>query len=314
MENLDKKTSELNRLINANNSGKSAWKAGEMLFEIKDKNEFRFDNFKSFGDYTQQKLRINETKAYNYINIYKLFSSDSLDDEILVTHLLTLAKSNENTRELILNGLKELKDKSKNNKNNNDKALTTNQISTVVTLIETAETSDINVTSDLVTNAINIAVENAKEKIFKLPNKHGNSFSSNFFEHVQLVFPYEPTCEMDVVGLFSALFYYLRDIPFNYPEQKQFLTFEHIVYLRAPFPDAQIKLINKKQNHNHTIDIEFEFNSRTYESHLKSKKACQMIICWENNIEKGKYSQFKYPFPPILSLKKVMETGKIELE
>lgn len=322
IEVLNKKTTELNRLINSNDSGKNAWRAGATLNQIKETKEFSFFNCNSFGEYTQQKLSISETRANGYITIYKSFSDESFNDNILVTHLLTLAKADQNIREVILEGIKKINIEKTVKDNIIGKVIankpfhTNDIISTTIELLKSAKSNKLEINTDLAVNALELAKEQNFDRgtSYKVSNKHGKPFSSIYFENVCKVFPYKPTCEMDVVGLFCTIFIYLKEIPFRYSGQTLLVSFDHIVYLRAAFPDAQVKLNGKKKDDLMTIDIEFEFKSSSYFSHLNSEKTCHMIVCWENNIYKLEYDKFKYKIPPILSLKNVLETGKIALE
>ncbi len=98
LNELSKKTTQIDKLINKNNSGKNAWEAGRLLYDIKNNNEYKAKDYKNFGVYTNNDLRISETKALSYINIYLYFDEEKISPLVLVTHLAYLAKKDHDIR------------------------------------------------------------------------------------------------------------------------------------------------------------------------------------------------------------------------
>jgi hypothetical protein len=121
---------------------------------------------------------------------------------------------------------------------------------------------------------------------------------------------------MDVVGLFCVMFLHIKSLVFNYGRTPAFVNFSHIEYLRQEFPDAEVTVINQKNGNYTTLKTEFEFISESYlkHGHNNSKNECHLIVCWENTLKKSDLEPFGLLFPPILSLKKLLETGNISLE
>jgi hypothetical protein len=82
------------------------------------------------------------------------------------------------------------------------------------------------------------------------------------------VMRWAPTNEMGVVALFI--------------EFRKELGFPHIEIIRTRFPDAAVF---EQTSNNRFVRkyIEFEFKSSGYKSHLKSKRKCHYVVCWEND-------------------------------
>jgi len=81
------------------------------------------------------------------------------------------------------------------------------------------------------------------------------------------VMRWTPTNEMGVVALFI--------------EFRKELGFPIIEVIRTNFPDAAVfEAASKGYVRKY---IEFEFRSSGYKSHLKSKRKCHYVVCWEHN-------------------------------
>jgi hypothetical protein len=335
-EQLDKKTQEIDRLINKTNSGKNAWKAGSLLLEIKVTKEYEVNNFANFEAYITTALRISRTKADSYINIYKIYSEDDIGNLTLVTHLYELTQTDQDIRELILEKAKKI-DEQKINKNevdsidlfgdNSQKQLiqktemlpdyNTEIITTTIKLLDSAKTNRIPLNEKLTNEAFeySASIYDRKKDLEnkKIPNRTGQKLNSDYFEEVKMLFPYEPTNEMGLVALFCTMFFKLKGRTFQFGKQE--LSFQYIDYVRAEFPDAKITFLNLKTNYLTNLKIEFEFNSESFitHQHIKSKERCELIICWENNLSNKRLAQFGYEFPPIISLKELLATNKLVL-
>lgn len=81
------------------------------------------------------------------------------------------------------------------------------------------------------------------------------------------VMRWTPTNEMGVVALFT--------------EFRKELGFPFIEVIRVRFPDAAVfESASKGYVRKY---VEFEFRSSGYKAHLKSKRKCHYVICWEND-------------------------------
>lgn len=183
-------------------------------------------------------------------------------------------------------------------------------------LLDSADKSNIKITPELGKQALDTAIEIDQirniEKA-KLPNKTGKRIESIFFPSICEMYEHEPVLEMGVVGLFCAMFHLLLETKFNYGGAKNW-RLKSIIYVRNEFPDAVMKLINEK-GETSLLQVEFELYTANYisHSHTDSEKECHLIIAWEDNLNRTKMQKFGKKIPPILSIKKLLETGKIEL-
>lgn len=89
---------------------------------------------------------------------------------------------------------------------------------------------------------------------------------------------FEPEYEQEVVYLFSV---FHRELGFPY-----------IIKIRNEFPDAIV--MDKKKN---VKRLEFEVRASDFIQHKHDKKGCDIIICWENDLESNE------DLPSIISLK-----------
>lgn len=81
------------------------------------------------------------------------------------------------------------------------------------------------------------------------------------------VMRWTPTNEMGVVALFI--------------EFRKELGFPLIEFIRTRFPDAAVFESSSKGYIRRYI--EFEFKSSGYKAHVKSKRKCHYVVCWEND-------------------------------
>jgi len=324
---LDKKTEKIDKFINKTNSGKSAFFAGKLLYEIKDKKEFINKNYYSFSLYLKNELRTSDVKANSYINIYLIYNEEDIGDLILVTHLLYLAEQDQDIREKILSVAKEI-DK-KTTKENQQKVQKGNKTYKIrpeydkdiliasITLLNSAKNGGQEITDDLAKSAFKVskAINQARnlDKI-KLPNTVGNRLNTEFFPELVTLYKYEPINEFNLVSLFCIMFYKLKEIEFSY-NKNSLICFNTINYIRAEFPDAEIEFYDKKKQRFHNLSVEFEYKSINYiiHKHHKHHLNCNLIICWENNLKKSDFEKFGMKIPPIISISAFLKTGKIEL-
>lgn len=346
---LEKKTERIDKLINKTNSGKNSWTAGRLLYEIKEKQEYKDKSIPSFDIYTRRELNISETKAYSYIRIYLIYEEEDIGDKILVTHLLYLAEQNQEIREKLIKALREIDTKKINNsidqntlkKTINNYELFDNRLIrhqsiqsnekqpkenlrpdydkdvliTGINLLNSAEQNGIKITDELATNAINVAIEINQRNLenLKLPNKTGKRMESKCFPTLCELFEFEPITEMGLVSLFCTMLHLITDIKFKFNKRTN-LYFKSLQYVRVAFPDAGIKFVNEK-NQETILNVEFELNTTNFllHQHNKSDKECHLIIAWENDLNKSKIEEFGQKIPPIISIKQVIETGQINL-
>jgi len=81
------------------------------------------------------------------------------------------------------------------------------------------------------------------------------------------VMRWTPTNEMGVVALFI--------------EHRKELGFPLIEFIRTKFPDAAV-FENSSKGYIRRY-IEFEFKSSGFKAHLKSKRKCHYVVCWEHD-------------------------------
>jgi len=351
---LDKKTERIDKLINKTNSGKSAFFAGKLLFEIKDKKEFINKGYNSFSLYLKNELRTSDVKANSYINIYLIYNEDDIGDLILVTHLSYLAEQDEDIREKILLVAKEIDKKTtnanqqkvekgsnkienpkkveislKNNLPSNETSKNENKtfkirpeydkdvLTTSINLLNSAKNDGQKITEELAQTAFDISTKINQERDFekiKLPNSVGKRLEPKYFLELSDLYKYEPINEYNLVALFCIMFHLIKTTEFKY-NKNTILRFNSINFVRAEFPDAEIEFFDINKQRYSNLLIEFEFRSSNYiiHEHPKSQINCNLIICWENNLNKKDIEKFGMKIPPIISISELLKTGKIEL-
>lgn len=341
-EELLQDTQQLRQLISqVDNSGVSAWDAGDLLKVVKDKKGY-ISKFGNFENYTKTEIGINPQTANNYITIREKFTKEEIGNLMLVTHLRVIAEiENDKMRKLVLKAFKEQEEKS--NSQNKEITKTTDKKSetsteqtykskladVVGTVTMVLDSGNVELDEKEIQKIIEINVEKGKEEARKRKRAKrqqkgtdgkplfGNQFKSEFFKDVSALLENEPINEMGVVALFCIMFQSLRGTQFEWKNEN--VTFVAIKYIRAEFPDACVRCkTTGKTKRNFELDIEFEFESYNYvrHKHMQSTKNCDLIVCWNDNAktdDKLKDNPTVKKMPPILSLKNCFETGEIEL-
>jgi hypothetical protein len=328
-QELKQDTEQLRQLISqVDNSGVSAWNAGDLLKVVKDKRGYITD-FRTFENYTKKAIGINPHTANNYIIIREKFTKEEIGNLMLVTHLRVIAEiENSKMRKLVLKTYKEIEEREKNDTQTGDtyKPKLSDIVGTVTMVLDSGNTE---LQKDEIEKILEINIEKGKEETKKRKRTKreqkgtsekplfGDQFKTEFFKEVSELIENEPIDEMGVVALFCIMFQSLRNIQFEW--KNEILRFIAIKYVRVPFPDACIrcKTFGIKEK-NCELDIEFEFKSYNYvrHNHMKSPKNCDLIICWTDDAksdDKLKDNPTVKKMPPVLSLKNCFETGKIEL-
>lgn len=318
-EELDKKTEKLDKLINKLGSGKNAYKAGEMLFDIRDKKEYEVKGYKGFGAYVSEALDLSEATAYKYIEIYKIFSDeDEISPLAKQSHLTFLGTQNEDVRTQMLEEMKRSDDEII--KKNPTKSINRIEpdydvkiLSGVANLLNSAKKSKTTFSKDLTEKSFYLSRDFSK---FKLPTGTGKLLETGeYFEDIKKIFPFEPTCEASVIALFCCMFYKIIDLPFTIANKS--FRFNTIHYFTGKeSPDAEFGIVNVKNGERINFKIEFENLSTNFilHDHLNDKNATHFLICWENNFKNMHLIEFGDVLPPVLSIKELLKTGKIELE
>lgn len=111
------------------------------------------------------------------------------------------------------------------------------------------------------------------------------------------------------------MFHLIKDREFLFDNKKMY--FNRIQLVREAFPDA--KIIFKCDERDKglptfpQLDVEFEFASSRYliHEHDKSDELCDMIVCWIHDLPENEL--FEKRLPPILSIRELLENGKINL-
>ncbi|SEH07619.1 hypothetical protein [Candidatus Venteria ishoeyi] len=304
MSNINAQTYQLKTLIKkTKNSGKDAWVAGKILNELFEKDFNK--NSSKFDNYTKNEFKIAGVTAKKYINIFKTISLEKIPEDILITHLYILLDTQTDIR---LNILKVM----------TEGVFGKNKIPMGVDLkglINNLEAKNKSSEKDIKQELEKILSQNKKRRGHKNKrttfDEYGMPIISNYFNEITRLFPNEPISEQGLVGLFCAMFFILKKLEFNH--ENKVINFESIVYIRTPYPDARIQAINRVNNNLITLDVEFELNSSNYikHGHHKEKnKKCDLIICWDNNLDK---SSSYNSIPNVLSLKNLFNEGNIRL-
>lgn len=325
-QSFKKDTEELRKIIKqAANTGEFAWKAGEILKKIRDNKSYQA-NYESFEKYTQKEFSVNPQTANNYIVIYQSFKHEEIGN-MLVTYLRVIADiDNNNVRKMVLDGFRKIKEKEekekqekKNNPDINTYFANIKDVIATISLIGT--TNETETSKEEISETINSVIEKGKEREEnKKKNRggFGKPFEPKFFQEIRSLIENEPINEAGLVALFCLLFPMIKGRAFNY--NGDIIKFEKIKYIQTSFPDACIRYstISYKKEIHREFTVEFEFVSFNYirHGHHNMQTTCDMIICWEENAKTdSKFCKNKAvkELPPILSLKNIFETDRIEL-
>lgn len=321
MANFEEDTKQLKTLINnTKKSGKEAWKAGELLFEIDIARRYK-SIYKNFNQYTKKEFGINGDTAQKYIKIYQLIPIKKITDNMLVSHLYTITEMKEKFREEVLDIL------ALEGKANGDKETPPYDGDIVIifkNILESAKSSlDKNKFKEIF-NFIkqldaqeNKRRENSRRNPLKDAIKLQELSVHNKYKPTLNLYQLAPISEQGLVGLFCTIFHLLQKEKFTYKDYT--INFEQIIYIRTEYPDAKIGISKSINPVNNTfgekdeckmIDIEFELNSFNYwrHKHHQSSENCDMIICWKMD-----KLPIEVEIPPVLCLKDVLESGKIKL-
>lgn len=321
---LQKDTEQLKKWIKkAERSAKQAWKAGEKLSIISQEEKFKPD-YNSFRDYTKEEFNINERTANKYIVVYQKIPFELITDNMLVSHLYTIATMQEELKYKILETMAWAETNSKFNENKNQQQTYDNGIIlTFKQIIEsikeeaknTLKNQDYHEIFELIYEQ-DTNESKQKERRRKDPLKDAEPLINldihEKFKDVSTLYYNTPISEQGFVGLFCTIFHIVKELNFLYQDKQ--VKFSKIIYIRTEFPDALIELQKNDDTPHENVSIEFELDSFNYwiHEHHKAKEKCKIIICWEHG-EKFKKLMKKINSPYVLSIKEVLETGKIKL-
>ena len=327
MANFDELTTELKKIItNTQKSAKQAWQAGKTLGDIRTNKNFK-PKYKNFNDYTKKEFNITANTAELYIKISEKIPEGMITDNMLVTHLYTIAEMLE---DLIDQVLKTMQWAEKNILSENKIPYDRDVVLILKNIVESVK-ENLSLSDDTL-NEIFKQILNQDDEDTKRRARHkkdplqeairiDNLMIDESFKEVSSIYPYAPISEQGLVGLFCTIFHILRKKTIDYKGRKY--NFSRILYVRVEFPDARIELtpediaqqLSEFGSVDDTkgdigLDIEFELESFNYwrHKHHEAPEKCDMIICWEM----GK-SFKEIDMPPILSIKELLETGKITL-
>ncbi len=336
MPNFDELTTELKKIItNTQKSAKQAWQAGETLRDIRTNKNFK-PKYKNFNDYTKKEFNITDNTAEQYIKIYEKIPLEMITDNMLVTHLSTLAEMPDELKYKVLKTMRWAEEENKIQGKNKvpydaDMVLVLKQI--VESIKENSLLSQ-DIFNKIFKYILNQDIKDSEHRTRhkKDPLKEAIPIDKlrihKSFKKVSSIYSYAPISEQGLVGLFCTIFHILKKKTINY-EGKQY-NFSKILYIRVEFPDAKIELTRKSigqqlslfpsvddidslssvDNIDIKLDIEFELESFNYwrHKHHEATEKCDMIICWEiDKICQG------INMPPILSIKELLETGEVTL-
>jgi len=97
----------------------------------------------------------------------------------------------------------------------------------------------------------------------------------------EIPFKFEPSCEQEVVAIFSAIARRLGYV---------------ILDLGTTFPDCRAMKIDTR----HEVRIEFEYRASDFVNHGHNSDGCDTIVCWEKDVTLTK--------PEVISLKEFLPT------
>lgn len=318
---IEQITEQLSQMFKqAESSGEIAWRIGEMLRDIKSKRSYkRIANrsYASFNDYVRKELDKTEETVNNYIKIRQSFETPEEISKMLVSHLRELVNiKDERVRKLALKVFRDLEKKYKSgNPTKRWSGFSTKDVKTAVNLFKEDQNIQEHDIKKIVQHVKSISTRRVNKK---RADKHGEELTSKKFPHIPQIFKYRPIDEMGVVALFCVLFETLRKHTFTFAlENKQVkLSFQNIRYARTAFPDVSLscKIMDGKGR---VVDLfaELEYKSGNYiqHQHFLSDAPCDMIICWENNIDRtaSPWKDVKR-LPPIFSLGQFLREGTIK--
>ncbi|HAT13975.1 MAG TPA: hypothetical protein DCS91_10755 [Microcoleaceae bacterium UBA11344] len=325
MDNFDKLTTQLKKIItNTQKSAKQAWQAGETLGDIRTNKNFK-PKYKNFDDYTKKEFNITDKTAEQYIKIYEKIPLEMITDNMLVSHLYTLAEMPDKSKNQVL---KTMRWAEENIEIENKVLYNGNIVLVFKQIIESAKKNSL-LSDDLLQEIFRECLNqdtkdsNRRTRRKKDPLNEASPIDElpihKSFKKVSSIYSRVPISEQGLVGLFCTIFHILRKKTIDYKGMKY--NFSKILYIRVEFPDAKIEITRKSMAQQLSLfpsvdeidielDIEFELDSFNYwrHKHHEAKENCDMIICWEIG------RSFKeIDMPPILSIKELLETGKVIL-
>lgn len=315
-KNFVEKNERLKSLVIKNNeSGKKAWEVGKILSSIYKQEEYK-NNYATFPDYTRIELSMSSRIALQYIEIFEKIPEDQINENIPVSYLYILLDMNDRDRLKFLSSINKLYEKIQNKNSSlygylGHKRLFSQSLDSAKNMIFSSYQE-----------LLEEDIDNILEELFRKQNeefqrkrfikyKTGKEINTTYFPYLSASYAREPVDEQGLVGLFCTMFPSLKEHQFTVHNRQ--IIFRRIICIRNAFPDAQIEVILLEKNGKKftTLDIEFEFNSFNYilHKHDQSYNTCEMIICWENNWKNDKITK-----PPILSVKKLIDSGTIHIE
>jgi hypothetical protein len=301
---LERNNTTLKRIFRrAETSGKDAWKAGKILWNIK-KGKLFNPPYQTFPKYVHAEFPKVIQTAYLYMKIKSSFKISEVGTLILSVLKVIANVEDDELRKEIVNAIKE------NKKGKIDLGAL---VATIAHLQRIGGRFSKGTIIDIFRKYAqkNKEVKEKEKKIRKTEGKFGRPLVCPLYPDIADVLLREPISEMGVVAIFCLLMKHLRGIPFRLDDKR--FSFNAIKFLRTQFPDACVECkIHGRKNEFREIFIEFEYRSKSFDEHISHPKykECHMIICWEDNSEEEKDA---LEFPPILELKNFLETGKMKL-
>jgi hypothetical protein len=311
--------------LTARPTPKNAWKQGELLNKIKESEEYRnqdyYYGYDAFYNYVHNELDLDfsEKQVNNYMDIYKTIPWKYIESNssMLLEHLYTLIKADEEIRLKILEAMSLIESDFKQQKTRTKKTLKKlYRAEDIRDLIKNISNSKKTFSSNQIKEMI--FSEYITDRIKANPRPMGKSprletdINTLHFPAFKDLHPKEPIDEQGVVAFFCTIFHFIKDIKIIFPEyiSESQMSFSRIIHVQTPFPDARIEFTDHGQSRGiRTLYIEFEYESNNYihHKHKDESPECHMIICWVNNWNRSMY------YAPIFSLKKLLDMGEIKL-
>lgn len=297
---IQERTQVVKQLVGkVKSSALRAWEAGQELNKLFVE-DFHEDS-KGFKEYLRKEIGLTLSTAKKYIKLFKTIKKEDLSEHMLVTQLYPILDLPplQDSKKVAITVLEAIRKKP---------GLTANNVNYLINFAKLTE--DMTKFEDEVNKIIHkVEKHKNQQESIQRPDQKGKKIESDHFPDLLEFFPNQPIDEQGLVGLFCSMFSFLRDQEFQM--HKDTIKFDRIQYIRTRFPDAQIEAENPKKQSLMQLHVEFEYQSKNFFTHKHNEvrnKQCNLIICWEDNLDSNRKN-----IPLVLSIQKVLQTGKIEL-
>ena len=221
MDAFEESTTKLKKIITkTQKSAKQAWEAGEILRDIRNKQDF-MPKYQKFKDYTKEEFNITDNTAEQYIKIREKIPLEMITDNMLVSHLYTIAEMQCELKDKVLKTLRWAED---NIQSKNKVPYDGDVVLVVKQIVESAKENSLSddIIKEIFKEILNQDIEEKKRKIRdkKNPLKEAIPIDKltihKSFQKVPSIYSYAPISEQGLVGLFCTIFHVIREKTINY--------------------------------------------------------------------------------------------------